>query len=97
MFATQGTALIIEIIIGVFTILTGIAASIKWLTKHYFEEIKAELKPNGGSSIKDTVNRLDIEVSNLKSHMEREEKEQEIIQKKIDKLYDIILDFVSKK
>jgi formylmethanofuran:tetrahydromethanopterin formyltransferase len=63
MFATEGTALAIEIIIGMSTILAGIAASIKWLTKHYFDEIKSELKPNSGSSMKDQVTRLEEKVN----------------------------------
>jgi hypothetical protein len=97
MFATQGTALVLEIIIGVFTILAGFAGGIRWLTKHYFDEIKGELKTNGGSSIKDQVNRLESDIKILKDHMVREEAEQDSINKKVDKIYDIILDLVSKK
>lgn len=63
MFSTEGTALVIEIVIGMSTILAGIAGSIKWLTKHYFDEIRAEFKPNGGSSLKDQVNRLEEKVN----------------------------------
>lgn len=63
MFATEGTALVIEIVIGMSTILAGIAGSIKWLTKHYFDEIKSELKPNSGSSMKDQVTRLEEKVN----------------------------------
>jgi hypothetical protein len=63
MFATQGTALVIEIIIGICTILSGVGYGIKWLTKHYFEEIKSQFKPNGGSSLKDQVNRLEEKVN----------------------------------
>lgn len=63
MFATQGTALILEVIIGIFTVLGGFVAGIRWLTKHYFEEIKGELKTNGGSSLKDQVNRLEEKVN----------------------------------
>lgn len=95
MFATQGTALVIEIIVGVFTILSGIAFSIKWLVKHYFAEIKAEFKPNGGSSLKDQVNRLETEINHIKEHMIKEEKEQESINKKIDRMYSTIIDFIS--
>lgn len=94
MFATQGTALVIEIIIGVFTILSGIAFSIKWLVKHYFAEIKAEFKPNGGSSLRDSVNRLENEVSHLKDHMMREEKEQRDINLKIDRMYSVMIEFM---
>jgi hypothetical protein len=63
MFATDGIALVIEIIIGIGTILSGIAFAIKWLTKHYFDEIRSELRPNSGSSIKDQVTRLEEKVN----------------------------------
>lgn len=74
MFFSNGTALIIEILIGIATIVSFAIVSIKWLTKHYFEEIKSQFKPNGGSSLKDQVNRLedkvdiiyDIVINNLK-------------------------------
>jgi len=95
MFATEGTALLIEIIIGVGTILSGIAFAIKWLTKHYFDEIRAEFKPNGGSSLKDQVNRLEAEMSHMKDHLMREEKEQADMQKKLDRMYETIIDFIS--
>jgi len=95
MFATEGTALVIEIVIGIATILSGIAYSIKWLVKHYFAEIKAEFKPNGGSSLKDQVNRLEAEMSHMKDHLIREEKEQANMQKKIDRMYDTIIDFIA--
>ena len=48
----------------VFTSLSIIAlivGGIKWLVKHYL----AELRPNGGSSLKDSVNRLEAKVDNL--------------------------------
>lgn len=63
MFATDGIALVIEIVLGIGTILSGIAFSIKWLTKHYFDEIRSELRPNSGSSIKDQVTRLEEKVN----------------------------------
>jgi len=63
MFATSGVALVIEIVLGIGTILSGIAFSIKWLTKHYFDEIRSELRPNSGSSIKDQVTRLEEKVN----------------------------------
>lgn len=97
MFATEGTALLIEIIIGIFTILSGIGFSIKWLTKHYFDEIKAEFKPNGGSSLKDQVNRLEAEMYHLKDHLIREERNQVEMQKKIDNIYNSLLNFFANK
>lgn len=49
------------LIVAVMTIVTGVLASIRWLVKHYLNE----LKPNGGSSIKDKVERLDEKVEFL--------------------------------
>lgn len=88
MFATEGTALLIEIIIGIGTILSGIAFAIKWLTKHYFDEIKAEFKPNSGSSLKDQVNRLE-DRANEADVMRRD------MNKKLDRMYDILLNHVA--
>jgi hypothetical protein len=88
MFATEGFALIIEILIGIGTILSGIAFAIKWLVKHYFAEIKAEFKPNGGSSLRDQVNRLE-ERSNEADQMRRD------MDKKLDRMYEILINHVA--
>jgi len=82
MIFSQGNALIIEILIGVATIVSFGALSIKWLTKHYFEEIKAEFKPNGGSSLCDKVDRLEI------NHVR--------LEKKIDHVTDILISHIEK-
>lgn len=42
-------------------IITGFAAGVRWLVKHYLYE----LKPNSGSSLKDQVNRLESKVDTL--------------------------------
>ena len=47
--------------VAVTTIVTAFAASVRWLVKHYLQE----LKPNGGSSIKDKVNQLEEKVDLL--------------------------------
>ena len=47
--------------VAVITILGGIASYTQFLIKHYL----AELKPNGGSSIKDQVNRLEARVDTI--------------------------------
>jgi len=47
--------------VAVMTIIGGIAASIRWLVKHYLNE----LKPNGGSSLKDSVKRLEERIDDL--------------------------------
>jgi chaperonin cofactor prefoldin len=69
--------------VTVATIITITATGVRWLVKHYFEEIKKELKPNSGSSLKDQVTRLESQHRSL--------------EEKVDKIFDTILDFLSKK
>jgi H+/Cl- antiporter ClcA len=47
--------------VAVMTIVGGFAAGVRWLVKHYLNE----LKPNGGSSVKDSVNRLERQVEEI--------------------------------
>ena len=49
---------IFGIVISVATIISVTAAGIRWLVKHYL----AELKPNGGSSMRDSINRLEAQM-----------------------------------
>ena len=71
------------------SIVTLVATGVKWLVKHYFEEIKSELKPNSGSSLKDQVTRLE-DRSNELDQMTRN------MDSKLDKMYMILLDHISK-
>jgi hypothetical protein len=75
-------------IVGILTIITSVGLGIKWLVKHYFEEIKHELKPNGGSSIKDQVNRLEKDIQ------EADAKRKEMANK-LDHMYDILLEYIA--
>ena len=47
--------------VAVMTIVGGFATGVRWLVKHYL----AELKPNSGSSLKDSVIRLEEKVEIL--------------------------------
>jgi len=47
--------------VAVLTIIGGFVGVVKWLVKHYLNE----LKPNGGSSVKDSVTRLETKVEIL--------------------------------
>jgi hypothetical protein len=47
--------------VAVFTLVAGFASLVRWLVKHYL----AELKPNGGSSMKDKINNLEEKVELL--------------------------------
>ena len=64
-----------KLTLTILSILTIIGGSIRWLVKHYLNE----LKPNSGSSLKDSVNRLeektdklfDLFVEHLKDHSKK--------------------------
>jgi len=47
--------------VAIFTLVGGFATAVRWLVKHYLYE----LKPNSGSSLKDSVNRLEIQVQEI--------------------------------
>ena len=47
--------------VAVCTIIGGFAASVRWMVKHYLNE----LKPNSGSSLKDSVTRLERQVEEI--------------------------------
>ena len=51
----------VGILLGLSSILAAQAGLVRFLTKHYL----TELKPNGGSSIKDKVNALEEKVDFL--------------------------------
>ena len=59
-------------ILTALSILALVAGGIKWLVKHYL----SELRPNGGSSMKDSLDRLeqktdkmfDLLIDHLKNH-----------------------------
>lgn len=87
---------IIAVIVGISTLITASALGVKWLTKHYFEEIKHELKPNGGSSIKDQVNRMELKISTLEKQNESGEEFHKRLDSKIDHLTDVFIDYISK-
>lgn len=60
--------------VGVTTLVGAFAMSVRHLVKYYL----AELKPNGGSSIKDKVRDIDLKVDKLES--------------RIDEIYRLLLD-----
>ena len=48
-------------VVGVVTVLGGIASYTQFMIKHYL----SELKPNSGSSLKDQVSRLEARVDTI--------------------------------
>ena len=49
------------IAVAVCTIVGGFVGAVRWMVKHYLNE----LKPNGGSSVKDSVARLERQVEEI--------------------------------
>ena len=52
---------IAAIVAAVTTVIGSFAMAVRWLVKHYL----AELKPNGGSSMNDRLNRLEARVETI--------------------------------
>ena len=77
------------LIVSVFTIVAFVVGSIKWLTKHYFDEIRSEIRPNSGASLKDQVTRLEVRMTEA-NEMRKE------MDAKIDKMFDTLLTHISK-
>jgi hypothetical protein len=47
--------------VAIFTLVAGFAGAVRWLVKHYLYE----LRPNGGSSVKDKIDLLETKVQLL--------------------------------
>ena len=47
--------------VSIMTIVVGFSAAIRWLVKHYL----SELRPNSGSSLRDSVDRLEQRVDRI--------------------------------
>ena len=78
-----------SLIVAILTIVSSIAFGIKWLVKHYL----SELKPNGGSSVKDQINRLETSVEDQRIDSLESRNRQE---KKLDEMYKILLEHIAK-
>lgn len=71
------------------SILTVVGVAIRWVIRHYLKDVLHELKPNGGSSLKDQVNRLETKVQ--EADVKRKE-----MSNKIDHMYEMLLDYISR-
>jgi hypothetical protein len=56
----------VGIAVGVSAVSTSLLLGLRWVIKSYL----AELKPNGGNSIKDTVSRLELQNSRLEKRVD---------------------------
>jgi hypothetical protein len=78
-----------QLILVILSILGVVAGGIRFLVKHYFSEMKAELRPNSGSSLKDQVTRLEARVN--EADVTRRE-----MDRKLDKMYSILIEYIAK-
>ena len=81
-----------SLIVAILTIVSSIAFGIKWLVKHYL----SELKTNGGSSVKDQINRLEIRMYEADVSRKQMKEDHKVMKEKLDHMYDILLDYISK-
>lgn len=88
---------ITSLIIGIGTIVSTSALGVRWLVKHYFEEIKHELKPNSGQSIKDQVNRMETDILLLKDQNTSGEEYHRRLDQKIDSLTEMFITYISSR
>ena len=69
----------IGIIVGISTIITSAGLGVRWLVKHYFYE----LKPNGGSSLRDAQTVIHQKVDRIE---EKQDKQGE----RIDRIFELL-------
>jgi HD superfamily phosphodiesterase len=81
-----------SLIVAILTIVSSIAFAIKWLVKHYL----SELKTNGGSSVKDQINRLELRINEAEATRNRMKEDHKVMKEKLDRMYDILLEYISK-
>lgn len=93
MTSLEITQMIIGILVSIGTFIGLSAAGVKWLVKHYF----AELKPNGGGSLKDKVNKVEAEQIVLKERLDEADIVRRNMDKKLDRLYDLMITYVASK
>ena len=72
------------LVVSILTIISSVGYGIRWMVKHYL----AELKPNSGSSIKDQVSRLE-------NRMSEAEVTRKDMDRKLDHMYDILLEYIA--
>jgi hypothetical protein len=87
---------ILAITISLATIITSTALGVRWLTKHYFDEIKHEMKPNSGLSMKDQVTRIERELEDLKNQNIKGEEYHEKLDVKIENLTKLFIEYITR-
>ena len=78
-------------LLGVFGVIaTGVAFWVRYEVKKNFTEIKSEFKPNGGSSLRDQVNRLESRHDDLDSKVDTMENSINRMDGKVDTIINFL-------
>ena len=100
----------VPLLVGIFTLIGIIVGAIikihkkfKTFIKDEIGEVAKEFKPNGGSSLKDQVNRLETghnkivtDVESVKEDIVDIKNNSAKLEEKIDKMFDTLLELVTK-
>ena len=86
---------LIAIIVSISTILSTLVMGVRWLVRHYFDDIKHELKPNSGKSLKDQVNRMENDICDIKKENEKGEETHQRLENKIDHLTEMFINYLA--
>lgn len=77
----------------ILSIVALVSGGIKWLVKHYL----SELKTNGGSSMRDEIKATNKEIKEVKDRQDEADQLRREMNIKLDKMYMILLDYISNK
>lgn len=83
-------------ILSIIALITG---GVKWLIQRYIKdamETLKELKKNGGSSVKDKVDKLEIRMAEAEKVRNQMKEDHKSMKEKLDHMYDILLDYIAR-
>jgi hypothetical protein len=84
------------LILTTLSIVALVVGGVKFLVKHYFEEIRSEIRPNSGTSLKDQVTRLESQHMIFQERIDEADTMRREMNSKLDKMYLILLDHIAK-
>ena len=84
------------LILTTLSIVALVVGGVKFLVKHYFDEIRSEIRPNSGTSIKDQVTRLESQNKIFQERIDEADAMRREMNSKLDKMYLILLDHIAK-
>ena len=65
----MNVAEIVGIVVGLFTILSALLAGLVWLIRAQ-QAMQKEFKPNGGSSTRDSLNRIETDLRDIRGKLD---------------------------